>query len=70
MNNKYDGLRLEIYANGQFQGWVKKISTFNNEVVPTTNKMEARTFAKMETADKYAKLAYQIVRGTLSFKVA
>ncbi len=70
MAKKYDSLRIEVYGDGKFQGWLKSVSTYNHAITSTTNKAEAKTYAKNDTAMKDAMLANQIVRGTLSFNIA
>ena len=68
VKNKFDSLRIAVSGNGQFQGYLKSVSVFNNKIETTLDKSKAKCYAKQESAMKDIYLANQITRGTLSFQ--
>ena len=69
MKNRLDALHVELYGNGQFQGYLKSVSTYYQKVESTPNKMEAKAYAKMETAQKDGELVRVLTHGALTYNV-
>ena len=49
MKNKLDALHIELYGGGQFQGYLKSVSTYHQHIDSTPNKADAKAYAKFET---------------------
>jgi len=69
MKNSLDKLRIELYGMGEFQGYLKSVSTANQKVYSTNNKYEAKTYAKRETAEKDADRVRRITCGGLDTRI-
>ena len=65
MKNSLDKLRIELYGNGIFQGYVKSVSESKQHVTSTMNKMDAKTYSSMTTASKEIDKIANITRGNL-----
>ena len=66
MSNSLDKLHIELYStDGVFQGYLKSVSVFHQKVTSIPNKLDAKSYAKVETAEKDARLVDIITRGCL-----
>ena len=68
MRDNLDKLRIELYGDGKFQGYLKSVSMANQNVKSTMNKMEAKTYSKEDTAYKDIEKISHITRGILICK--
>ena len=66
MKDKLDKIRIELYGNGVFQGYVKSVSTANQKVISTPNKADAKTYGSPETAVKDTDKIMAMTHGALS----
>lgn len=69
MKSKQDKLRIELYANGQFQGYAKHISVYNNKVESTYSKEDAKVYSTAEKAQQDASLIALITKGCLTANI-
>lgn len=65
MKDKLDKLRIELYGNGIFQGYVKSVSAANQKVKSTPNKVDAKTYSSFESAGRDAEKIMHITHGAL-----
>lgn len=69
MRDKLDKLRIEIYGNGIFQGYVKSVSESKQYLKSTMDKKDAKTYSSMIIASKEIDRIHNITRGTLRLNV-
>lgn len=50
--DRHDRIVIEIYGNGKFQGYLKSIGRTKNWFDSTNAKMNAKTYASLDTAKK------------------
>lgn len=69
MKNNLDKLRIELYGNGIFQGYVKSVSLAKNKVTSTNNKMDAKTYGKQSTAKEDVHKIMYLTSGALTCNI-
>lgn len=69
MKNKLDALHIELYGGGQFQGYLKSVSTYHQHVDSTLNKADAKAYARFETAQKDCQLVGLLTAGGLNTNI-
>lgn len=68
--NKLDKLRIELYNNnGLFMGYIKSVSVARGKIISVKEKINAKTYAKQETAIKDCILTDKIAKGALVTKI-
>lgn len=65
MRDKLDKIRIELYGNGIFQGYVKSVSTSNQKVKSTMDKDDAKTYGSSITAGKDIEKIKRMTHGGL-----
>jgi len=70
MANSLDKIHIELYSvDGIFQGYLKSVSVYYQKVTPINNIMEAKSYAKIETAHKDCELVGALTHGGLIARV-
>ena len=69
MRGTVDSIRLELYADGEFQGYVKSVSKAKESVESTMSKYDSKPYSSQSAAEKDIKLIDEITRGNLKAKV-
>ena len=66
MTNSLDKIHIELYStDGKFQGYLKSVSVYHNKVTSIDNKIDAKSYAKVETALKDCELVGVLTHGAL-----
>ena len=64
--NSLDKLHIELYSpDGKFQGYLKSVSIYHQKITPTNTKMDAKSYAKIETANGDCELVASLTHGAL-----
>lgn len=62
-------IHIKLYGNGQFMGYVKRISTYYGKVDSTPSIENAKSYSKAETAATEGELIRAITHGALNYEV-
>lgn len=68
--NSLDKLHIELYANGEFQGYAKHVSEVKRKVDSTTNKADALHFSTQRAANNVCDKILNITHGCIMCKVS
>lgn len=64
--NSLDKLHIELYSpDGKFQGYLKSVSVYHQKVKSIGTKMDAKSYAKVETANGDCELVGRLTHGAL-----
>ena len=67
--DKFDRMRIMLYGNGRFIGYLKSVSQTKGRVLSTQYKEDAKSYAKKTTADKDVEIVKMLTHGAIEAEI-